>query len=159
MGGEGALKLCDGGHGTDAPVGIGLGDAVQIAALVEKDRCGDVAELFGDPEADVCGPCDQGGVGGGGVEFGEIIGRLGRCPVRPLGRTPRSFLCKIEKMWGDGVIFGRLGRADDGGVSGAAAQVSGEGGVVVGVAVEVGGGHAHDKAGGAKAALAAVVGD
>ena len=60
---------------------------------------------------------------------------------------------------GTGACRQRFGRADDRGVAGAAAQVACELVVMIGAAVQMGGGHRDDKPRRAKAALAAVMGD
>ena len=66
-------------------------------------------------------------------------------------------LCIGAHVVGDGRLFGGLGRADDRGVAGAAAQVARQRVVVVCPAVQVGRGHGHDKPRRAEPALAAVV--
>ena len=143
----------------------GLGDAAQIGALGQKGDGAKGAELFGDPEADVGGTCDQGCIRIFGIPFGQLIrgGWLdrnrGRCP-RSLRLLLRSFFsekkCEVFQMPRDRLVLRSLSRADDGGVAGAAAQVARKLHVMVRRPVEMGGGHAHDKAGRAEATLAAV---
>lgn len=65
----------------------------------------------------------------------------------------------MRKMRGDRERFGRLGGADDGGVAGAAAKVARKRCVVIGIAVEMRGGHRDGKPRCAKTALAAVMVD
>jgi hypothetical protein len=163
------FQFRDRGHCPNVPVIACVGDATQIGELVQKGRCAQIAELLGDPKADICCPCDQCRIGVGGVPAGQFIG-CGRldmlrglsAPIR-LRRTPRGSLSiwklKGLEVLGDGLVFGGLCGADDRGVAGAAAQISCQLGVVVRGTVQVGGGHRDGKAGRAKAALAAVVVD
>ena len=60
-------------------------------------------------------------------------------------------------MCGDRLCTRLLGRADDGGVACAAAQVSSKSRVMIGVFIQMCSGHAHHETGRAKATLAAVL--
>ena len=59
VGREVGFQFCDRGHRANVPVIACVGDATQIGELVQKGRCTQIAELFGDPKADICGPGDQ----------------------------------------------------------------------------------------------------
>ena len=119
---------------------------------MEEDGVVEVGELFGDPEADVGGACDERGGGMRGVEGRERIGAFGDRRLR-LGGERRA-ACEVGGHRRGG---GGLGGAGDGGIAGAAAEVAGELVVMILRAVRVGGGHGGDEAGSAEAALGAVV--
>ena len=162
-------KRGKGGGCADAPVIPAIGDAAQVGDLVEKHDRPQIAELFGDPEADIRCPRNQGRIGVIGVPVGQFIrgrGARGRrglsAPVR-LRRPPRGFRAiwkfEVAQVGGHGGGLGGFGGADDWGVTGAAAQVAGELRVVIRGPVEMVGGHGDGKARRAKAALAAVIVD
>ena len=155
---------------------------LQIRDAVQEGDGGEGAELLGDPQADIGRPGDQGGIGIGEVPVRELVamggaeaggakaGGTSRPPnplakgaVCPLG-NPRGYFCQSESRVGFQPSRHRRSLsshrgADDRRVAGAAAEIAREGGVVVGVGVQMGGGHRDDEAGRAKAALAGVMGN
>mgnify|MGYP000191603874 CR=1 FL=1 len=63
---------------------------------------------------------------------------------------------RVFEMRRDSLGFGRFGRASDGRVSGASAEISGQAGSVVGNPIEMIGGHRGDETWSAEATLTAV---
>ena len=152
-------------HPRADPQGVALRvDALEIGQLAKEGGFRQIAQLFGDPQAHIRGPGDQGSVGVGGIPVGKRVkvawaemsgGRL------PPG--PRGYLRHVEGIGLHPVRhrggLSSLGGADDWGVAGAAAEVACKHRVMVLTALQLAHRHRDAKARRAEPALAAVMGD
>ena len=51
-------------------------DALQVIAAIKEDHLRQVAQLLGDPEADIGGACDQRGLGAAFKKVSQFIGGM-----------------------------------------------------------------------------------
>ncbi len=137
---------------------LGFGDLLQLGAAVQKGHLGQGAQVFRDPQADIRRPGNQCGVRIGHVPLGQIVDGFGLDHIAlGCGRCVRQQeVCQMRRR---GQILGRLGRAQNGDVAGAATQVSGQRCGVIRIPVQMRRRHRGHKPGRAKSALAAVMFD
>ena len=152
------------------PLALAL-DPLQIGDAGQEGDQGQVAQALGQPQPDVGGTGDQGGVGVGQIPLGQLVGAdraesagAGAVCPRP-GPHPRGYLGKGEigrvgrDPGGHGGGLDCLCRLDDRGVAGAAAKVARQHVVVIVARRGVGGGQGYHDTRGAEAALAGVMVD
>ena len=92
MRGEGRAQLTDGDASADVQMAGAAFNLLQVGDGVEEGDLAKITQLFGDPETDIGGPGDQGGVGVLKIPIGEIIGvrraESGGCLPPPGLRPP-----------------------------------------------------------------------
>ena len=149
-----------------------LADRVEAGNPAEPDDLAQLAQLLGDPEADVGRPGDQRGVGVAGVERGERIEARRRgeearlvagekvLPVGERGERRGPLAGRGGEPVGGRAVAGRKSGREDRPVAGAAAEIAGKLFVEArrrrGGPGMIGGEQAHDDARGAETALRAV---
>ena len=134
---RGGVAEREGGAERQGAVGR-LADRVEAGDPAEPDDLGELAQLLGDPEADVGRPADQRGAGVAGIERGERIearrsGEKARLvsdekvpPVGERGERSGPLIGRGGEPVGGRAVAGRKARVDDRPVAGAAAEIAGE---------------------------------
>ena len=149
------------GHRPDADFGSIDFNGLQVFGAMQEGSLRQGAELFGDPQPYIRGPGDQRGIG-----VGQIPGRQIVRVFRQVGWVETHLTVRRAGQWVEThltLIGGHpvryrvrrhcLRRADNGCISGAAAQISGQLVIVIRPPVQMCHSHRHDKTRRAKPAL------